>query len=128
MKKTILTIVIIILSVYVNTGIFANHQVRATKYYAGHGCGWVTADGSKINNAKVNSGEHRWVALSPDMFKKGYKLGDRIYVTSENKRLEGIWVVKDKMAPRVKNGIDFLMTRENSKAFVNPCKVIIKKI
>ena len=28
----------------------------------------------------------------------------------------------------VKNGIDFLMTRENSKTFTNPCKVTIKKI
>ena len=109
-------------------GALANHEVRATKYYAGHGCGWRTADGSQINNAKVNSGEHRWVALSPDMFKKGYKLGDRIYVESENARLKGEWVVKDKMAPRVKNGIDFLMTRENSKAFANPCKVRIRKI
>ena len=128
MKKTILTIVIIILSVCGTINIFANHQVRATKYYAGHGCGWVTADGSRINNAKVNSGEHRWVALSPDMFKKGYKLGDRIYVESDNPRLKGEWVVKDKMAPRIKNGIDFLMTRENSKAFTNPCKVTIRKI
>lgn len=128
MKKVFLTAVIIILAVCGSINIFSNHQVRATKYYAGNGCGWVTADGSRINNAKVNSGEHRWVALSPDMFNKGYKLGDRIWVESDNSRLRGEWVVKDKMAPRVKNGIDFLMTRENSKTFTNPCKVTIKKI
>lgn len=125
MKKFIY---IIIMCVCCVCDINANHEVRATKYYAGHNCGHVTADGSRINNAKVNSGEHRWVALSPDMFNKGYKLGDRIWVESSNTRLRGEWVVKDKMGQRVRNGIDFLMTHENSKNFTSPCKVRIKKI
>ena len=106
----------------------AGHKVRATKYYAGHNCGMVTADGSRINVSKVHSGEHRWVALSPDMFRKGYRLGDRIMVVSSNPRLNGVWVVKDKMAARKRNSIDFLMTRENSKGFVNPCTVEIRKV
>ena len=118
----------ILLMVFALGSINANHKVRATKYYAGHNCGMVTADGSKINTSKVHSGEHRWVALSQDMFKKGYKLGDKIYVTSDNSLLEGIWIIKDKMGPRKRNSIDFLMTRGNSKGFQNPCMVKIKKI
>lgn len=107
---------------------FGQHNVRATKYYAGHNCGHVTADGSRINTNKVHTFEHRWVALSPDMFRKGYKLGDKIFVISSNKLLHGIWVIKDKMGPRKRNSIDFLMTRGNSKGFQNPCQVTIKKI
>lgn len=125
MKKFLTFILILIMCVIT---VDANHKVRATKYYGGHNCGWMTADGSRINNAKVNSGEHRWVALSPDMFNKGYKLGDKIHVTSDNPRLNGVWVVKDKMASSVRNGIDFLMTRQNSKDFVNPCTVTIRKV
>lgn len=109
-------------------GVFAQHTLRATKYYPRHNCGIVTADGSRINVDKVHSGEHRWVALSRDMFRKGYKFGDRIFVTSKNPRLSGIWVVKDKMGLRKRNSIDFLMTVGNSKKFVNPCNVTIRKI
>ena len=109
-------------------GVQTNHTVRATKYYAGHNCGHVTADGSHINTLKVHSGEHRWVALSADMFRKGYKMGDRIYVESNNPVLRGVWIVKDKMGPQKRNSIDFLMTRGNSKGFTNPCKVTIRKI
>lgn len=126
MMKKILSVLFVLMIFACHSN--AQHCVRATKYYAGHGCGWVTADGSRINNKKVESGEHRWVALSPDMFRKGYKLGDRIRVTSKNPRLNGVWVVKDKMAKSVCNGIDFLMTRSNSKAFTNPCKVTIRRI
>lgn len=106
----------------------AGHKVRATKYYAGHNCGMVTADGSRINVKKVHNGQHRWVALSRDMFSKGYRMGDRIKVVSNNQRLNGIWLVKDKMGPRKRNSIDFLMTRGNSKSFNNPCFVEISKV
>lgn len=105
-----------------------NHTLRATKYYANHNCGSITADGSRINNERVHNGQDRWVALSPDMFKKGYSLGDKIMVESPNPRLNGVWIVKDKMGPRLRNAIDFLMTRGNSKTFTNPCKVTIRKI
>lgn len=108
--------------------IIPNHTLRATKYYANHNCGSITADGSRINNARVHNGQDRWVALSHDMFKKGYSLGDIIMVESKNPRLNGTWIVKDKMGPRLRNSIDFLMTRGNSKAFNNPCKVTIRKI
>ena len=106
----------------------ANHVLRATKYYPNHNCGMVTADGSRINIEKVHNFQHKWVALSQDMFRKGYRLGDLIHVTSKNSLLNGIWTVKDKMGPRARNSIDFLMTRGNSKAFANPCKVTIRKV
>ena len=103
-------------------------MLRATKYYPNHNCGMVTADGSRINIEKVHNFQHKWVALSQDMFRKGYRLGDLIHVTSKNSLLNGIWTVKDKMGPRARNSIDFLMTRGNSKAFANPCKVTIRKV
>lgn len=124
MKKILLFLIVSLCFLVTN----AQHQVKATKYYTGHGCGWRTADGSKINNSRVNSGADRWVALSPDMFKKGYKLGDTILIESSLSILNGKWVVRDKMGSRVRNGIDFLMTRENSKEFKNPIKVTITKI
>lgn len=127
-KKFLTIFVSLFIMISTTLTVLANHEVRATKYYGGHGCGWVTADGSRINNAKINSGDHRWVALSPDMFNKGYKLGDKIWVESENIALRGEWIIKDKMGSRVRNGIDFLMTRENSKGFTNPCKVRIRKV
>lgn len=124
--KKILTILMILMIGIVSLN--ANHKVRATKYYAGHNCGMVTADGSRINISKVHTFEHRWVALSPDMFRKGYKFGDKIHVTSDNPLLCGVWIVKDKMGPRKTNSIDFLMTHQNSKSFNNPCMVTIRKI
>ena len=122
-KVLIFILVTLICSMEIN----AEHIVRATKYYAGTACGIVTADGSRINSQKVRSGEHRWVALSPDMFKKGYKLGDKIYVKSNNSVLRGHWIVKDKMAKYKKNSIDFLFTKD-MKGFENPCKVTIYRI
>lgn len=104
------------------------YSVRATKYYPNHNCGIVTADGSRININRVNNHSDRWVALSRDMFGYGFKMGDRICVTSDNKRLNGVWIVKDKMGPRKTRSIDFLMTPQNSKNFENPCTVKIRKI
>ena len=132
MKRFIkfITIYTVILMSFVCMGFRGEteHTVRATKYYAGHNCGVITADGSRINVSRVHNFTDRWVALSPDMFKKGYKFGDVIHVTSNNPVLNGHWVVKDKMASYKKNSIDFLMTRGNSREFNNPCKVTIRKV
>lgn len=122
---TLITLVTLFLPTMAST---THHEVRATKYYPNHNCGMVTADGSKINIRKVHIFEHRWVALSRDMFKKGFKLGDRIWVESDNPLIRGVWIVKDKMGPKKRNSIDFLMTRGNSVKFKNPCKVKIKKL
>lgn len=128
-KRIFRKVLIFILVTFIcSMEISANHTVRATKYYAGHNCGWVTADGSRINETRIKNGQDRWVALSRDMFKvHGFKYGDNIRVESDNPHLNGIWKVKDLMGPRKVKSIDFLMPR-NDKYFNNPCKVRIYKI
>lgn len=128
MKKFKKVLTILVLALTINYSVNAQHVLRATKYYAGHNCGWVTADGSRINQKRVNNGQDRWVALSSDMFKvHGYKFGDSIRVESENPRLNGIWIIKDLMGPKKTKSIDFLMPRD-SKYFNNPCKVRIYRV
>ena len=91
-----------------------SHDVYATMYYATRG--GCTASGSRVVPSKVKSGEHRWVALSRDLFKAGYRMGDTIVVTSANNSfVNGYWVVKDKMAGRRK--IDFLVHRSDARKF-----------
>ena len=128
MKKFKKVLTILVLALIINYSVNAQHVVRATKYYAGHNCGWVTADGSRINQTRVNNGSDKWVALSRDMIKKhGYKFGDSIRVESDNPHLNGIWKVKDLMGPKKTKSIDFLMPRK-SDYFGNPCYVTIYKI
>lgn len=128
MKKFKKVLTILVLALTINYSVNAQHVLRATKYYAGHNCGWVTADGSRINQARVNNGQDRWVALSRDMFRiHGFKYGDSIRVESDNPHLNGIWKVKDLMGPKKVKSIDFLMPRD-SKYFNNPCKVRIYKV
>lgn len=100
------------------------YTMKATKYYPGHNCGWVTADGSRIQKGNVQ----RWVALSHEMFKNGsFKMGDTIVVVCKNKKMCGEWVVRDKMAPRLRGHIDFLMSRDNNYEFNNPMPVVITR-
>ncbi|MBP5498014.1 MAG: hypothetical protein J6X81_01415 [Muribaculaceae bacterium] len=90
----------------------ATHSLKATKYHPGRGgAGWVTASGERIDNYRLKRYEIKWVALSHDMFRNhGYRLGDTIMVTCERvPNLNGKWVVKDKMGPRLRNRIDFLL-------------------
>lgn len=107
------------------------HTLRATKYHPGRGgAGWVTASGSRIDPAKLKRYEIRWVALSHDMFRKhGFRLGDSIKVTCERvPALNGIWVVKDKMGPRLTKRIDFLLPYRDTIGFVNSTTVDIEKL
>lgn len=104
-------------------------QVRATYFYPGDGSqGNYVATGERINRQKLYNEEYRWVALSPDVFKKlGVKLNDVIEVkSSKNPRMNGRWIVKDKMARRIQNGIDFLLPPRNSYKFENGPVTITK--
>ena len=105
------------------------HTMSATMYYPGTAVGSHTASGDRVDTKKVNNYEVRWVALSPDMFKKGFHMGDTIIVTSERlPNLHGtLWVVKDKMSPRLHNCIDFLVPRKNNYGIPGRCKVEIEK-
>ena len=104
--------------------------MQATKYHPGMGgAGWVTASGARIDNAKLRNYEIRWVALSGDMFRRhGFKLGDTIDVTCEKvPKLNGKWVVKDRMGTRRPKHIDFLLPKGDNYGFTSPVNVTIKK-
>ncbi len=103
--------------------------VTATKYHPGMGgAGWVTASGSRIDNNKLRNYEIKWIALSPDMFSKlNVKMGDEVIIECANSNLNGVWVVKDKMARRLRNRIDILLPRGDKMNFHGPIRVQIRK-
>lgn len=83
------------------------------------------ADGTNIKYKNIN--KLRYVALSRDLIKDEYRanlfktkkqwhgkiqFGDTIYVTSENKLIEGYWIVKDCMNSRFSKRIDFLQDKK----------------
>lgn len=101
--------------------------VRSTMYYAGGRCGRGTASGDRIVPQKVLSGEHRWVALSLDLYRAGFQFNDTIVVTDHKTPwVNGLWVVKDKMAHNKK--IDFLVHRSKGHTFRNSTCTIRKKL
>lgn len=87
-----------------------------------------TASGDVADVAKVNGYKIHWVALSPDMFKLGFKMGDTIEVTCERApKMNGQWVVKDRMGSSVRRGIDFLTPRDDCYNFPGRASVVIRK-
>lgn len=106
-----------------------SYTLSATKYHPGMGgAGWVTASGERIDNKKLKNYEIRWVALSHDMFNKGFRMGDTIEVTCERvPKLNGKWVVKDKMGPRLRMKIDFLLPKGDNYGFNARTNVTIRR-
>ena len=93
-----------------------SYTVSATKYHPGiGGAGWKTASGARIDNTKLKNYEIRWVAISQDLLKKGFRT------------LNGKWVIKDCMGPRVRMKIDFLLPKGDNYGFTSPTKVTICK-
>lgn len=72
----------------------------------------ITADGSIIDPQKVEDGTIKWVAVSRDMLKDGYKYGDKIEIISEDPLISGIYEIHDTMAKRFTKRIDILMPRK----------------
>ena len=84
---------------------------------------FITADGSRINKRKLESGKLRWVALSqdlvkdkykaklhPGLFKGKFKFGDTLRVESKiHTSMNGLWVVRDVMNRRYRKSMDFLI-------------------
>ena len=108
----------------------ASYELRATKYHPGMGgAGWVTASGARIDNKRLKAYEIRWVALSPDMFRQcGFRMGDTIVVESGRvEKLNGKWVVKDKMGPRTRRRIDFLLPKGDNYRFTAPTTVTVTR-
>ncbi len=123
MKKLLLAIA---LALAVSTT--AQITVHATKYHPGHRCGWATASGSRIDKQKLNNYELRWIAMSPDLYRKlDVKFGDTVVLESSNYRLNGDWVVKDKMSSRLKDCIDLMLPYRDTMHFQAPLKMQIRK-
>jgi 3D (Asp-Asp-Asp) domain-containing protein len=125
MRKALFLLLLLICSI----GASGQVTVTATKYHPGMGgAGWVTASGSRIDNNKLRNYEIKWIALSPDMFSKlGVKMGDEVIIECANERLNGVWIVKDKMAKRLRNRIDILLPKGDRMNFTSPIKVQIRK-
>ena len=106
------------------------HTMKATMYYPGSAVGSRTASGDRVDTRKVNNYEIHWVALSPDMFRKGFKMGDTIVVYCERlpKLHRTKFLVKDKMSPRLHNYIDFLVPRKNHYGIPGRTTVEIEKV
>ncbi len=125
MRNALLLLVLLFCSINASGQV----TVTATKYHPGMGgAGWVTASGSRIDNNKLRNYEIKWIALSPDMFSKlNVKMGDEVIIECANSNLNGVWVVKDKMARRLRNRIDILLPRGDKMNFHGPIRVQIRK-
>ena len=70
----------------------------------------VTADGSKIDKDRLNSGDLKWIAVSRDLLKKGLSYGDRVIIRNiGNQDYEGVYEIHDTMSERFTSCIDFLV-------------------
>ncbi|MBR1934915.1 MAG: hypothetical protein IJ835_02560 [Muribaculaceae bacterium] len=124
-KILLLTVMLIAISAT------AQIKVTATKYHPGRGgAGWVTASGDRIDNKKLKRYEIRWVALSPDLYGKlGVKYNDKVEITCPtNSRLNGVWIVKDRMGKRLRNRIDLLLPAGDTMHFKAATTMYIKKL
>ena len=88
----------------------------------------VTADMSRIDIKKLNNRDIRWIAVSRDLLKK-YSMGDTIIIESSNPRINGEWVIHDKMNKRFTKRIDLLVAKEDDYYNLKmPKKATIKKV
>jgi hypothetical protein len=79
-----------------------------------------TASGYIIDLRKLKSGQLRICAISRKLHKKyggPFKFGDIIYVSCEDSRLDGYWVIEDLMGPRSRheNKVDLLFDASKLK-------------
>lgn len=125
-KRITLILTLLLSSVNLNAQVA---YPRATYYYCGDkGMGWTVAAGEKLTPQKAK--QVRYIAISRDLERKGFKLGKYIKVECEEYPfLNGIWRIMDRMAVRVHNGIDFLLqNRHEQKAMKMPRKVKISLV
>ncbi len=103
--------------------------VKGTYYHPGGKLSWRTASGDRIDNDKLKNREIRWVAASPDIFTAGFKMGDTIIVNCEKApRLNGKWVIKDRMGKRTHRMLDFLVARGDTKGLPGRMSLTISKV
>lgn len=123
--------ILLLISLLIALSLQAQIKVTATKYHPGRGgAGWYCASGDRIDNNKLKRYEIRWVALSPDLYGKlGVKINDKVMITCPtNPRLDGVWIVKDRMSKRLHNRIDLLLPAGDTMRFTSATQMYIKKI
>lgn len=126
MKKLLFVVAFFAILVSVHSQV----MVKASKYHPGRGgSGWYTASGDRIDNNKLKRYEIRWVALSPDLYRTlGVKINDTVEIECPtNYRLNGKWVVKDRMSSRLRNSIDLLLPAGDTMRFTSRTEMLIKK-
>lgn len=74
----------------------------------------ITADNSKIDMHKLDSGKLKWIAVSRDL-RKFFKYGSKVKINSKYKEINGIYWVHDTMNARYSNRIDILSPIGDSK-------------
>lgn len=89
---------------------------------------FITADMSKIDINKLNNRDIRWIAVSRDLLEK-YSMGDTVLINSPNPKVNGEWVIHDKMNKRFTNRIDLLVSSEDDYYNLKmPKKATIRKV
>ena len=125
LKKYILICLGLILSLqsYGSKSLFTTHVTITTYNAVRSQCDrspLITADGTKIDNRKVKSGEQKIVAISRDLL-YAIPLGSLIYVEGH-----GYYEVRDTMNSRFKHRIDIL--QHSSKKNFKKDKIKIKLV
>lgn len=88
----------------------------------------ITADNSKINLEKLKNREIRWIAVSRDLLDK-YSMGDTVIIDSPNDKINGEWVIHDKMNKRFTKRIDLLVSEDEKYYGLRmPKTATIKKV
>ena len=100
-------------------------EVLSTYYHSS--VGRYTADGTIIVKDSISIYKYRWVAISHDL---NISFGDTITIISTIcPKLNGKWIVKDRMRKGIRKRIDFLLNAEEIEhiGFYVPHKVILIK-
>lgn len=127
LKKYILICLGLILSLqsYGSKSLFTTHVTITTYNAVRSQCDrspLITADGTKIDNNKVRSGEQKIVAISRDLL-YAIPLGSLIYVEGH-----GYYEVRDTMNSRFKHSIDILQHSSKKNFKKNNIKIkLVKK-
>lgn len=124
MKKiALMALMALMLVIMTSTTTRRTRELNSTWYSVEYFKGKRTADGTVVRNSS-----QRIVALSPDMFNKGFKMGDKIHVVSKHDLIiNGVWTVRDKTGGGRTNHIDFLLNKREGRGFHNG-KVTVTKI
>lgn len=86
----------------------------------------ITADNSKIDLEKLQSGELRWIAVSRDL-REHFPYGSKVVIHSNDPEIRGIWEVHDTMNERWTERIDLLRPSGETKGKWEEVKISLLK-